>query len=145
MWPNPQETANLAIFTEEIHNRKLHFLCSVIKRSLELDVSVISSFNNIWYSAGGVLKNSAKFTRKHLYQILFNKFSSLRPATLLKKRLWHRCFPVNFREFLKNTFCNRTTPVAAFMDKNWNFIEILESNHLMGVTYYNDFSFPDPT
>ena len=28
MWPNPQETADLATFTEEIINRKLHFLCS---------------------------------------------------------------------------------------------------------------------
>ena len=26
---NPQETANLATFTEEILNGKLHFLCSV--------------------------------------------------------------------------------------------------------------------
>ena len=24
-----------------------------------------------------------------------NKVSGLRPAALLKKRLWHRCFPVN--------------------------------------------------
>ena len=32
---------------------------------------------------------------------------SLRPATLLKKKLWHRCFPVNFVKFL------RTPPVAA--------------------------------
>ena len=29
---------------------------------------------------------------------------SARPATLLKKRLWHRCFPVNFVEFLKTPF-----------------------------------------
>ena len=28
MWPIPQETANLVTFTEEILNRKLHFLCS---------------------------------------------------------------------------------------------------------------------
>ena len=26
MWPNPQETADLVIFTEEILNRILHFL-----------------------------------------------------------------------------------------------------------------------
>ena len=26
------------------------------------------------------------------------------PATLLKKRLWHRCFPVNFSKFLGATF-----------------------------------------
>ena len=27
MWPNPQETADLVILTEEILNEKLHFLC----------------------------------------------------------------------------------------------------------------------
>ena len=26
------------------------------------------------------------------------------PATLLKKRLWHRCFPVNFTKFLRTAF-----------------------------------------
>ena len=26
------------------------------------------------------------------------------PATLLKKRLWHRCFPVNFAKFLRALF-----------------------------------------
>ena len=28
----------------------------------------------------------------------------LRPSTLLKKRLWHRCFPVNFVKFLRTPF-----------------------------------------
>ena len=28
----------------------------------------------------------------------------LSPATLLKKRLWHRCFPVNFVKFLRTPF-----------------------------------------
>ena len=28
----------------------------------------------------------------------------LRPSTLLKKRLWPRCFPVNFLKFLRTTF-----------------------------------------
>ena len=27
-----------------------------------------------------------------------------RPATLLKKRLWRRCFPVNFAKFLRTPF-----------------------------------------
>ena len=26
------------------------------------------------------------------------------PATFLKKRLWHKCFPVNFAEFLRTAF-----------------------------------------
>ena len=30
--------------------------------------------------------------------------AGLRPATLLKKRLWHRCFPVNFAKFLRTPF-----------------------------------------
>ena len=32
MWPNPQETADLVTFTEEILNEKLHFLCNVIAK-----------------------------------------------------------------------------------------------------------------
>ena len=31
MWPNPQETADLVTFTEEILNGKLHFSCNVWK------------------------------------------------------------------------------------------------------------------
>ena len=47
-------------------------------------------------------RNFAKFTGKHLYQShFFNKVAGLRPTTLLKKRLWHRCFPVNFVKFVR--------------------------------------------
>ena len=46
-----------------------------------------------------------KFTRRHLCQSLFfNKVAGLRPVTLLKKRLCHRCFPVNFVKFLRTPF-----------------------------------------
>ena len=53
----------------------------------------------------GILRNFAKFTGKNLSQSLFfNKVAGLRPATLFKKRLWHRCFPVNFVKFLRTPF-----------------------------------------
>ena len=53
----------------------------------------------------GVLRKFAKITGKHLCQSLFfNKVVGLRLATLLKKRLWHRCFPVNFAKFLRTPF-----------------------------------------
>ena len=53
----------------------------------------------------GVPVNFAKFTGKHLCQSLFsNKVAGLRPATLLKQRLWHRCFLVNFAKFLRTPF-----------------------------------------
>ena len=35
---------------------------------------------------------------------LFNTVTGLRPATLLKTRLWHRCFAVSFAKFLRTTF-----------------------------------------
>ena len=57
------------------------------------------------FCKNGVLRNFAKFTGKHLCQnLLFNKAACLRPAILLKKRLWHRCFPVNFAKFLRIPF-----------------------------------------
>ena len=49
-----------------------------------------------------VLRNFAKFTGKHLCQSLC--FNKVRPATLLKMRLWNRCFPVNFAKFLRTHF-----------------------------------------
>ena len=53
----------------------------------------------------GVLRNFSKFTGKHLCQSLFfNKVAGLRPATLLKRRLWHRCFPKNYVKFLRKPF-----------------------------------------
>ena len=64
-----------------------------------------------------VLRNFTKFTGKHLSQgPFFNKVAGLkpatllkyrlaqRPATLIKKRLWGRCFPVNFAKFLRTPF-----------------------------------------
>ena len=61
------------------------------------------------------VKNFAKFTGKHLCQSLFldkvagliytslflNKVAGLRPATLSKKRLWYKCFPVNFAKIFR--------------------------------------------
>ena len=53
----------------------------------------------------GVLRNFAKFVGKHLCQnLFFNKVAGLRPATLLKKRFWHRSFPVNFAKYLRTAF-----------------------------------------
>ena len=42
-------------------------------------------------------RNFEKFIGKH-------SGTGLLPATLLKKRLWHRCFPVNFAKFLRTHF-----------------------------------------
>ena len=78
-------------------------------------VSLVNIYNLIWnkyYRSSHqrcsikifVLKNFAKFTGKHLCQCLSFKVAGLMPANLLKKRLWHRCFPVNFVKFLRKPF-----------------------------------------
>ena len=51
------------------------------------------------------LRNFAKFTGKHLRQSFFlNKVARLKTVTLLKKRPWHRSFPVNFAKLLRTPF-----------------------------------------
>ena len=56
----------------------------------------------------GVLRNLAKFTRKHLCQSLFfNKVAG--PTTLSKKRDWHSCFLMNFAKFLRIPFSQNTS------------------------------------
>ena len=53
----------------------------------------------------GVLRNFTKFAGKHLFQNLFlNKVADQGPATLFRKRLWHRCFPANLAKFLRTSF-----------------------------------------
>ena len=66
----------------------------------------------------------SKFIGKHLCQsLLFNKNAGLRPATLLKKRLRHRCFPVNFTKFLKTSFLQNSSG-GCFCSKYENFEQI---------------------
>ena len=77
---------------------------NVILRSIQLEV----------FCKKGALGNFVKFIEKHLCQSLFfNKVAGLSPATLFKKRLWHRCIPVNFVKSLRTPFFHKTTPVAA--------------------------------
>ena len=52
----------------------------------------------------GIFRDFAKFTVKYLCQSLFFNKVAGRPATLLKKRLWHKYFTVNFAKSLKMPF-----------------------------------------
>ena len=62
----------------------------------------------------GVLKKFTKFAEKHLCQALFfNKVAALNPATLLKKRLWHRVFYWILKNFKEHLFY-RTPPDVCF-------------------------------
>ena len=81
-----------------------------MKVLFEIKISGYRSSHQRCSMKKGVLRNFTKFTGKHLCQSLFfNKVAGLRPATLLKKRLWHRCFPVNFVKFLRTPFLQNTS------------------------------------
>ena len=44
MGPNPQETADLVTFTEEILNEKPHFLCSEVVKDSLIRVKIFKTF-----------------------------------------------------------------------------------------------------
>ena len=68
----------------------------------------------------GIISNFEKFTVKRLCQSLFfNKVADLRPATLLKKRLWYTCFPVNFAKFLRTTFLQNASGQLLLSAQSW--------------------------
>ena len=67
-------------------------------------------------SSRGVLQKrcSQKFHKIHRKTLMpeslfLKKVTGLRPATLLKMRLWHRCFPVTFVKFLTTPFSQNTS------------------------------------
>ena len=82
----------------------------------ELEISWQSFSENLFYLFFFTLLNILTFSNylyalsDHLDFLLIIRnsrpevFCCLRPATLLKKRLWHRCFPVNFVKFLRTPF-----------------------------------------
>ena len=86
-----------------------------IKMTIKQGLAIFrSSRPNVFYKKGA-LRNSAKFTGKHLcHSLFFNKVAGLRRKTLFKKWLWHRCFPVNFFKISKSTFSHRKPAVLHF-------------------------------
>ena len=98
----------LVTFTEEFLKGKLHFLCKVRLQGKKLN-AFYSYSHQTCSMRKGVLRNFTKFTGKHLRQSLFfNKTTGVRSATLLKKRLWHRCFLVNLTKFFRTSFLQNT-------------------------------------
>ena len=46
-----------------------------------------------------VIKNFVIFTGKHVFESLFYKVADRQTWNFIKKRLQHRCFPVNIAKF----------------------------------------------
>ena len=87
----------------------------MLEQETSIGANDISSHPDV-FCKKGILKNFAKCTGKHLCQSLFcNKVAGLGHATLLKKRLWHRFFPVNFAKYLKISFQRKRLVAASEM------------------------------
>ena len=72
----------------------------------------------------GVPINFAKITGKHLCQSLFfNEVGGVWPAALFKKRLWHRCFPVDFEKFLRTPFLKSTSGRLLLTSLFWKYLK----------------------
>ena len=55
----------------------------------------------VFYKKSSFFLSFAKFAGKHCWSLSCNEFAGLRPATLLKRRLQHRCFAVNIAKLLR--------------------------------------------
>ena len=95
-----------------------------------------------------------KFINMALVVLIILKWFSLAPpATLLKKRLWQRCFPVNFGKFLRTPFLQNTSgrlllflafqklPPEVFYEKmcSWKFPKIHRKTPLVCKIFKNTF------
>ena len=112
MWSNPQETSDLVTFTEEILNGKLHF-CTV-------SIIICRTQNMKWTSSPflllplslqkqpftDVLRNRCS---QPVLESLFNKVSDLKAFKFIKKRLQHKCFPVNIAKFSRAKFLKNSS------------------------------------
>ena len=55
-------------------------------------------------------KNQTKLTSKCIFCYnTVNKREYTRPVILLKNRLWHRCFPMDFAKFLRTPYLQNAT------------------------------------
>ena len=75
--------------------------------SCDLCDPIIYSVQKAEAATSGVLREKAFLEISQNSQE--NTCAMLGPATLLKKRLWHRCFPVNFVKFLRTPFLQNTS------------------------------------
>ena len=90
------------IFFNFWKNQKYQFIINLFTSLLQM--KLFKSSQQRCSVKKGFLRNFAEFTGKHLCQSLFFTQVAAQPATLLKKRLWHRCFPENFAKFLRTPF-----------------------------------------
>ena len=122
-----------------IHFNKSYFQCSF---QIYVNCESVTKCNNKrnrsshpeLFCKKGALGSFTKFTGKHLSQSVF--FKSLRPGTLLKKRLWHRCFPVNFVKVLITLFWTTASGVMMIRGIGLLILRFYSLLYISGFLYF---------
>ena len=84
MWPNPQKTADLVTFTEEILNGKLHFLGSVNTVETKLSLTVIKKYSR----ENSIAKLVAMAITSTNFTMMESTFSGTTDRLNVISRLW---------------------------------------------------------
>ena len=90
--------------TEIVRTRPAVNECNYIQHHLSLLTEAVARRCSVKKVFLEISLNSQENTCARVSFLIMLQASGLRPATLLKKRLWHRCFPVNFAKFLRTSF-----------------------------------------
>ena len=141
----PSLTKLLVLTTATLLKRVQHkfFLVNFIQEHLFCR----GSMNGCSETPARLFKNTPSFT-EHL-QWLILTFLGFQPATLLKKKLWHRRFSVDFAGFLR-TSSDRTPPDECFLCLSVNFEKLFRwplfystSEKLISSTSYSTVPHPN--
>ena len=102
----PAPLLKLNFFTDIFERFCLYNQFDTLQNSYFEEYSFLRSSSPEVFCIKGAFKSLAKFTAKHqcLAQPHFKYRWTSQPPTLLKNRLWHSCFSVNFVKFLKISF-----------------------------------------
>ena len=87
-------------------------------------------------------------TQHFLFPLDSEAATGLTPSTLLKKRPWHRCFPVNFAKFLRTPLLQNTSGQLFLLTEIQNICSIIgndfKQNHKKHEDNYKDIDFNEP-
>ena len=115
MWPNPQDTADLATFTKEIFNGKLHFLCSGVSRIT--GITNVSDLTDILF----ISSNYCLYPHSTLIDlILYSKVTRAVEIIVvnLTSTLWSSCYFWVLRETSHCTICGMPLTNVAQVSMN---------------------------
>ena len=106
-WPGMTKTQS---------GRPIHFLNNFIQFSMQYITTIKTSRLQMFFEIG-VLKVCNVLRKRLELESLFSKVVSLEVYKFVKKKLQHRCFPLNITTLLRNVYLKNTT--RGFIFSTW--------------------------